>query len=887
MVRAETPSPAAGVPDPSSEALDKLTELAHGKTRSIEPSLIARHVLRVAEGGDWPLRRGALEALLRRFQSIESEELVIAARPTGRQIFGLYQTRRKGRRNGARPYSTLLRRIDPLSGSCDCPDYQKSSLGLCKHLLCVLDDLFRRPQKRIQAVKQQEKFDPPVVQLWWDPVRDLTGPGDWLDQIHLERNNGTSTLPASLRRLEQWFGKNGTASTLRSMAANQPKKRLHVVEGLREAMSSAAYRRIDPHPDPALGPLLEQERNALRRKLRDLTKSKKIDQELKSLKHKLYPYQIEGVKKFLGSGRILLADDMGLGKTAQAIAMAHIVSKRGAAKRGLVIVPASLKHQWKREWTRFSDVPVTVLDGGPSERHDLYEQTKRGFLVANYELVLRDLRQMREFGPEMIILDEAQRIKNWATKTATYVKTFNVPYRVVLTGTPMENRLDELGSIMDWVDERAIEPKWRLGPWHTAHSGDAAGGIASARNLDTLRTRLDGTMLRRIRQDVLKQLPKKTDTRVPVEMTGEQAVAHDELEMPIAQLLRIRRKRPLLRREFLRLMQLLTTQRIISNGMAQLEFEDVWPTLARESRPTRNLLEGLRSPKLIELRNLIESIVLDQGRKVVIFSQWRRMLRLANWAIQDLLRKADARSVFFTGAESARLRDKSLVEFHDDPQTMAMFLSDAGGVGLNLQKAATCCINLELPWNPAVLEQRIGRIYRLGQKHPIDVYNLMTETGIETRIARTVAGKQALFKGLFDGTSDEIAFESGGSFLDTFEQIFEAPVEIDEIAAQESSAPDEVPITERELDELVDAADESRDLEPSKSGTDKPVVARPEDGASHPTNGDGAALGELFAQMRVEKTASGGLRIETPAEAASVLAGAFEGMAKLLRAQGS
>jgi SNF2 family DNA or RNA helicase len=130
-----------------------------------------------------------------------------------------------------------------------------------------------------------------------------------------------------------------------------------------------------------------------------------------------------------------------------------------------------------------------------------------------------------------------------------------------------------------------------------------------------------------------------------------------------------------------------------------------------------SLLDGLFAPKLLELRRLVRDLVVEQRRKVVVFSQWRRMLRLSEWALRDVLRKAGARPAFFTGAERPAQRTKSIVEFHDDPDVAVLFLSDAGGVGLNLQHAASACINLELPWNPAVLEQRIGRIYRLGQKN--------------------------------------------------------------------------------------------------------------------------------------------------------------------------
>src|SRR5204863_3028217 len=125
---------------------------------------------------------------------------------------------------------------------------------------------------------------------------------------------------------------------------------------------------------------------------------------------------------------------------------------------------------------------------------------------------------------------------------------------------------------------------------------------------------------------------------------------------------------------------------------------------------------------------------------------------------------ARSQSASFTQYQPHNRRTQNIVDFHDDPACRVLFASDAGGVGLNLQRAASACINIELPWNPAVLEQRIGRIYRIGQRLPIDVYNLVSEPGIESRIPDLVGSKRALFVGLFDGTTDEVTFERSGSF---------------------------------------------------------------------------------------------------------------------------
>ena len=598
----------------------------------------------------------------------------------------------------------------------------------------------------------------------------MTGAGDWLDRVHwlgTAGSNGRRTARgAEVTRLFR-RGEDGHLIVKRTFP-DDPSKRLALVVALLKLLPAGDQ---GHRPDPALRALLIGERKRLNWVVKQTLSPAERKTAFQGLKRTLYPYQREGVERFLAAGRLLLADDMGLGKTAQAIASCDVLWRTRRIRRGLIIAPASLKPQWAREWAAFSDLPIRVVDGTPAERQAIYDARRSGFLIINYEQLLRDLEMVRRWGPDLVVLDEAQRIKNWATKTALSVKGLTPPYRLVLTGTPMENRIEELASIVEWVDDMALEPKWRLNPLHAVY-GDGRREVRGVRHLDTLRERLKPCMVRRIRQDVLDQLPARTDVRVPVEMTEAQLEEHNALNQPIAQLVQRSKTRPLTQAQFLRLMSLLTTQRIISNGLVQLRFEEVWPAHPR-CAPEESMIQGLSAPKLLELRQLVRQLMLEQGRKVVIFSQWRRMLTLAHWAVSDLLAENGLRAGFFTGAEGQRRRTQNIVEFHDDPDHRLLFASDAGGVGLNLQHAASCVINLELPWNPAVLEQRIGRIYRLGQKQPIDVYNLVCEVGIESRIAGLVGTKQAFFKGLFDGESDAVQFEHSGSFLSKVEKIIE------------------------------------------------------------------------------------------------------------------
>ena len=660
-----------------SETFQSLLARAHRRTGGVPPESIVRHVLSITPGGDWPVHRDALEAVIRRCASTHSDAIQIVKEPRGLRL-GLYATRRRGSR--AAPYRTLLRQIDPLDGSCECADFVRNSLGLCKHLIAVLERVISKPRRG----EIEPGSAPKLAPFCWDPVRPLTGPGDWLARIHWidgppDRDLGRWHHPA-----------NGTGWTVAVPEA--PEQRLVLVDRLLGALR-------DGNGEPALHALLREERARLARQIQTASIGTRLRRALHTLKQSLYRYQHDGVERFFMRGRLLLADDMGLGKTAQAIAACHALWHTGRVHRGLLVVPAALKPQWLREWQLFTDAPAAVVDGTPSERRAAFKACRRGFLLGNYEQLIRDVEVVREWTPDIVVLDEAQRIKNWATKTALTVKRLDPPYRLVLTGTPMENGLDELASIVEWVDDLALEPKWRLAAWHTT-SVDGRTEIGGARNLETLRTRLATCMVRRVRQEVLAQLPARTDTRIPIEMTAEQMDEHDALNMPIAQILGRAKRRPLARAEFLRLMALLTTQRIIANGLAQLRFEQIWPDLSRIERPTDSTLRGLASPKLVELRELIGQLALVEGRKVVVFSQWRRMLRLAHWATQHQLARAGVSPAFFTGQEGQKRRTQNLVDFHDDPACRVLFATDAGGVGLNLQRAASACINIRAAMEP-------------------------------------------------------------------------------------------------------------------------------------------------------------------------------------------
>jgi superfamily II DNA or RNA helicase len=818
MSLAPAPAPVPVVAEP--EALEVLTAELDGHTATVPARLVASHLLRVTEGGDFALRRAALDAFVRRIKAVKDDWRLVGRRRGARVGVGVHQV---GVARG-KHYHVVVSSFAQLRGSCDCADFARSSLGLCKHLWWVLVQGFDKHGR-----PNTDALAPSTVS--WEPARPLIGPGDWLERIRWTGDD----RPASLRRD---FDSRGQ---VQPATAHSPKERHRFIRALLPLLQR------DPLADPALVGLLRREQASLARQVDAAPTQKETKRALGKLKRPLFPYQEAGVARFLEAGRLLLADDMGLGKTAQAIASCHVLHVTGRVNKGLVIVPAALKPQWLREWKLFSEVPATIVDGPPEARLRQYRALQSGFLIVNYEQVLKDLSHLEQLAPDLVVLDEAQRIKNWAAKTSLAIKQLHPAWRLVLTGTPLENRLTELASLMDWVDDLALEPKWRLTEWHTVRA-DGARDAVGAKNLDTLRIRLAPFMLRRVRQEVLKQLPPRTDTRVPVTMTAEQLEAHTDLDRPIAQLMRASKVRPLSQPEFLKLMSLMTRQRIICNGLAQRDFEAIWPSLVQQPRPTEAALRGLFSPKLTEFRELISNLVVTQGRKVVVFSQWKRMLHLAEWAVADVLADAGARAVHFTGDESQKRRTQNIVDFHDDPRARVFFATDAGGVGLNLQRAASACVHLDLPWNPAVMEQRAGRVYRLGQTRPVEIYALVSVGGIEARIASIVGGKKALFDGVFDGVSDEVRFEGGGgSFISRLQETLEPGVEAEGVEEDEDS------------DVAGDVSDQ---------------VEAPSEGRV-----------DFMAGVSLQRMADGRLVLEAKPEVAAALASVFEGLAAMFKQQ--
>ena len=500
----------------------------------------------------------------------------------------------------------------------------------------------------------------------------------------------------------------------------------------------------------------EVERAEMLAKERDWLDALDADRlDLSLLPVPLYDYQTRGALFLACRGRAILGDDMGLGKTVQTLAAVELLARERGLGKVLVVAPSSVKYQWETEIKRFTKRAAQVIEGSPQERVTQYAEPTFYRLV-NYEQVVRDLAALNDWGPDLVVLDEAQRIKNWESKTSKAVKRLVSRYAFVLTGTPLENRLEELYSIVEFVDAHRFGPAFQFLNDHRVL--DRHGNLKGYRNLDAIREKLEPVFLRRTRAEVLTQLPARTDSTSVVELSDAQRAPYDEQRTTLA---RLATKGFLTDLDRKRILACLVNLRTICDSLF--------------------LFDGAThvSPKLDEFAELAPQL-LEGDHKLVVFSQWETMIREA----ATVLDRLGIEYALLHGGLAGKERKAVLERFQSKDDCRVFLSTDAGGVGLNLQVADTV-VNLELPWNPAVLEQRIARVHRMGQERPVRVVNFMTRGTIEERVQQTLRKKRDLFVGLFDGSEDEVEFAAANptALLSVVRELLtEAPPEAEPVA---------------------------------------------------------------------------------------------------------
>ena len=647
-------------------------------------------------------------------------------------------------------YRVHIRSLERRANHCTCPDFATNQLGTCKHIEAVLHHI--RKRRDYESLKAQP-LGRPYVHLDWDceqaPILRLHRAGGMHPDLEALLDVHFDAGGAFRRRIPDDFLRFSETVREREDLDLGDDALTHARRLAEDASRASHAADIRERIDAAGG-------------------------QLAGIRALLHPYQVEGVAFLSGRGRALLADDMGLGKTLQAIAAAYWMRQHDSVERVLVVCPASLKLQWAREIAKFTGLEAQVVQG-PVETRGAQYRYPSPFHVVNYELVVRDLPIINEtLRPDLLILDEAQRIKNWRTKIASAVKRVASRYAFVLTGTPLENRLEDLYSLMQVIDPRVLGPLWRyLVDFHVT---DDRGKILGYRNLSELRRRLRPVMLRRDRSLVRDQLPERIVQRIDVPLSSVQEGIHDAALKAAGQLAQIMRRRPLTPSEQNRMLAALQQARMACDaaGLVDKETEE--------------------SPKLDELETLLDELCRSAGLKAVVFSQWERMTEMA----EQRVRRLGLGAVRLHGGVPTQKRGELMDRFREDDGVQVFLSTDAGGVGLNLQNAAVL-VNLDVPWNPAVLDQRIARVHRLGQRQKVQAILLVAAGSYEERVLALVEGKRHLF----DNVVDPQATEKVVSVSKRLAEILAADLVSIDAGGRETVATGEAPVAEPDTDTTV------------------------------------------------------------------------------------
>lgn len=597
-------------------------------------------------------------------------------------------------------YKVVYRGANSEWNYCSCMDFKTSRLGTCKHIEAVKK--WFGGKKGVHVHREL----PPYTSVYLS----------YRDERCVKIRIGSDNKEAYEQLAKDYFDEN---HVLKKTAY------AHIGSFLKQARQISDTFRC--YKD-AIDFIIDIREKAKRENIVKTYDDEKLDNLLKV---NLYPYQKEGIRFAAKAGKAIIADEMGLGKTIQAIGTAELLRKEGLIDSVLVLCPTSLKYQWRSEIKKFTNAEVFVIEGSHLKRKEAYNRPEP-YKIISYNSAANDIKILGSLQTDMLIMDEVQRLKNWNTQISRAARKIEADYSVILSGTPLENKLDELYSIVEFVDNFRLAPYYLFKDKHIIT--DETGKVLGYKNLNDIGKKLSDILIRRRKKDVKLQMPERSDKNLFIPMTNEQKDMHQEWQNQVRLLvLKWRKMHFLSDKDRKRLLLFLSQMRMVCDSSYILDQKTRYDT------------------KVDECVNIISDIISEEGEKVVVFSQWERMTRL----IAKELEKKEIGFEYLHGGVPSEKRKNLVDNFMNEPSSRVFLSTDAGSTGLNLQSAATI-INIDLPWNPAVLEQRIGRIYRLGQQNNIQVINLVTPYSIEEEMLGKLRFKTSMFEGVLDDGEDSV-----------------------------------------------------------------------------------------------------------------------------------
>lgn len=603
-------------------------------------------------------------------------------------------------------YKLTFRDIERKHGYCSCPDYRTNKLGTCKHLIFAFETFINEI-----GLPEQDLPKYPFIEVFLNPFRDYKISWFYPDKIFGE--------VAEL--FYRYFGN---------------KK---YIEDEDAENLIGFFNNLENHKQILVRPevYVKVERISEKNTLERIKKEQKL--EYSSILTELLPFQKEGVEFATFKKGAVIADEIGLGKTLQAITTAIKKREILGFTRTLVICPATLKNQWKQEVETFSEEDAIIIEGSGEERKKQYSGGQEFFRIVSYETVLRDREILARTPFDFLILDEAQRIRNYASRTYTTIKSIPRKHALVLTGTPIESELIDLYTIVLFVDPELLSPLWEFSYQHCYFDSQTKNTIVGYYNLEDLKEKLSAVLIRRERQKVLKQLPNISQVKNPVKMSAYQKKLHIRYAREI---LDIYAKKIISSFDVQKSLQLIRQMRMVVNSTFLVD-------------DASNL-----SPKLDELKHILSyKLHIRKNKcKVIIFTEWEKMVNI----IARSLRLSKTGFLEITSKTEEAKRKEILQQFEMDENQKILLSTGEMAPHLNLGFADTV-INMDVPSSSKAKNQRLGGIDILGKRPGnLTIINLVAENSIEEKIAGGLEFEGELSGKLLNPDSNEQMFELSG-----------------------------------------------------------------------------------------------------------------------------
>lgn len=588
-------------------------------------------------------------------------------------------------------YLLTFRDLKNQTGYCSCPDYRTNKLGTCKHLMFAFDHL----RKNLTP----EYSSPPVypfIEIYLDPFRDHKITWYYPDKLFGE--------VAEL--FYKYFGNK------RYIEDRDAEKLLGLFNTLDR------FRQIMVRPEVYEKVKNISEANTLKRAERE----NPLDFSI--FKTELLSYQKEGVQFATFRKGAVIADELGLGKSIQAIATGIFKKEILGFTSVLIICPGTLKKQWADEIATFTHETALLIEGSPEQRKQNYFRDDYLFKVVSYETVLRDKALIKDLEVDFVILDEAQRLRDYASRTSSIINSIRRKHALVLTGTPVESELIELYSIVLFADPELLAPLWEFSYQHCYFDSQTQNTIVGYYDLAGLKEKLKPVLIRRQRKEVIRQLPNLDQFDVPVKLTPEQKKLHIRFAREIIQLLD---KKIVSSYDLQRVFTLIGKLRMVANAAYLVDHS------------------AGHSPKIDELKHILLSKIhiKKSNQRVVIFTEWKQMQNMIGHLLT--LNKLP----YYEAPKVAEKVDENALLNHN------IVLTGPEALKFIDLKAVDTFINMEVPKSVRERNDRFGKIGDLSRKGShFTIINLVAENSLEAKIASGLEIEFNLAERLF-GAGDE------------------------------------------------------------------------------------------------------------------------------------